>query len=125
MIRAGLSVLLACLVFTSLTTAIARGESTPVRADSKQISGLVSQLVSPRFKEREDAAQQLRGLGAGALDALRSAVRNSDPEIRRRAETLSGLIQHQLEAQQVLQPKLVRLSCKDMRLSEAIADLNR
>jgi hypothetical protein len=83
MIRPGLSLSLAYLVITSV---LARGESTPSIPDAKRISGLVSQLGSPRFQEREEAAQQLRGLGANALGALHSAVRNSDPEIRRRAE---------------------------------------
>ena len=105
--------------------AVSRGEGAPTRADTKTMSGLVSQLGSRLFKEREDAAQQLRGLGVGALDALRSAARSTDPEIRRRAETLSSAIQHQLETERILQPKLVRLRWDKIPVSEAIADFSK
>jgi hypothetical protein len=107
-----------------LTSAIARAESTPSGvADPKKISGLVFQLGSPRFKEREDATQQLHELGAPALEALKNAVRSRDPEIRRRAESLTGLILHEVEIRQILKPTMVRLACNNVRVSDAVADL--
>ncbi|HEV3083972.1 MAG TPA: HEAT repeat domain-containing protein, partial [Gemmataceae bacterium] len=47
---------------------------------------LIDQLGSERFKDREQAAQELAKLGNSALPALKEAAKSRDPEVRRRAQ---------------------------------------
>jgi uncharacterized protein (TIGR03067 family) len=77
------SSLLACLIFLL---------AVPTRAEPPtpgEVDRLIRQLGSPSFREREAAAERLRGLGEAALDALREAAENNpDAEIRLRADGL-------------------------------------
>ncbi len=80
---------------------------------------LVRQLGSPRFSEREAAAQALKGLGRDALSVLRSAREAQDPEVRTRA---SGLVE-QIETALMVQPTLVRLDFRDAPLADVVRSL--
>lgn len=62
----------------------------------KDIGLLIQQLGSPSFKEREDAARTLKGIGEPALNALRDAEINDDPEVRRRAASVIAAIENDL-----------------------------
>src|SRR5262249_8719699 len=56
--------------------------------DTAVIERLVQQLGSDDFHERETASQRLESIGAPALEALRKAATNDDPEVRHRARKL-------------------------------------
>jgi hypothetical protein len=54
-----------------------------------EIDGLIQQMGSPKFAEREAASKRLEAIGAPAAEALRKAATASpDIEIRRRAQKL-------------------------------------
>jgi hypothetical protein len=82
---------------------------------------LVARLGSPRFAEREAAAESLRRLGQPALPALRKARSSQDLEIRGRASKLHD----EIESLSLLQPTLVRLDFHDRPLSEVIEEIGR
>ena len=87
------------------------GQADPAR--------LVEQLGSPRFQEREDAAEGLRKLGGAALPALRTAMQNDDMERKSRATALVA----EIEARLMVEPTLVKLAYRDRPLLEVVADL--
>lgn len=62
------------------------------QADLQAIGGLIKQLGSDRFLEREAASRKLVEFGPGALELLRQAARNSDQEVSRRAELCVEII---------------------------------
>jgi hypothetical protein len=69
-----------------------RGETGKDRG-AERIAALIRQLGDDNFARREAASKALAALGEKALAALRTkAVANPDPEIRRRAEKLLGVI---------------------------------
>jgi carboxyl-terminal processing protease len=57
-------------------------------ADPDPAAKLIRQLGSESFEEREAAARALEDLGLDALPALRQALADDDPEVRRRARIL-------------------------------------
>jgi hypothetical protein len=91
--------------------ALSTGQADPVK--------LVDQLGSPRFSEREEAAEALKRLGAEALPALRNAMQNDDMERRSRATALVT----EIEARVMVEPTLVKLAYHDRPLLEVVADL--
>jgi WD40 repeat protein len=66
-----------------------------------EIQGLVKQLGSDGFQEREAATKRLKEIGEPALDALQQAVTSDDPEVRRRAADIVAVIEHRLYGQPV------------------------
>ena len=82
---------------------------------------LVAKLGSPRFAEREAAAESLRRLGHLALPALRKARSEQDLEIRTRAANLRD----EIEAISLLKPTMVRLDFHDRPLSEVVEGIGR
>jgi hypothetical protein len=91
--------------------------------DAEQVSRLIAQLGSPRFTEREEAGRSLDGLGPVALEALRRAVDDRDPEIARRAAGLIRKIEKRQESARMLAPLRLRLNYTDTPLAEAVDDL--
>jgi len=92
-------------------------------ADPAEIESLVKQLASDKFKEREAAAKALDAIGAPAVEALRKASLSDDADVRRKAEALLNRIESRLQADSVLAPSRVKLSFKDVKISEAVQDL--
>ncbi len=82
---------------------------------------LVARLGSPRFADREAAADALRRLGLPAIPALREAQSGRDLEIRIRALELRD----EIEASAILKPTMVRLDFKDRPLAEVIDEFGR
>lgn len=100
--------------------------SPAAEAPSKEkIARLIEQMGSGIFTERENATQQLAGIGVPALEALRKAVKSGDAEIRKRAEEIIPQIEVQAENSRILAPKHVHLIYKDTPLSEAVADFQK
>lgn len=56
--------------------------------DSAKIAELVTRLRAPSFRERLQAEADCRETGPAVLPALVEALKNPDPELRRRAEVL-------------------------------------
>jgi hypothetical protein len=93
-------------------------------ADIQKISRLISQLGSIKFSERRKASHALEAMDAPALDNLRKAAASSaDMEIRSRATALVARIEKRMEAATVLAPTRVHLVCKDMCVTDAVAQL--
>jgi hypothetical protein len=79
----------ASLLLTSVVTT-----APPSTAD---IPGLIQQLGSERFREREAATRALDKVGEPALERLRKAAKdNADAEVRRRAGALVERLEHRL-----------------------------
>src|SRR5262249_39383735 len=91
----------------------------------ERISQLIAQLGSNRFKDREGAAAALNTIGEPALEALRKAVHDRDPEIGRRAEILANCIRKRVETAQILQPKQVHLTFNSIPVTQAAAEFAR
>jgi hypothetical protein len=94
-------------------------------ADGARIARLVGQLGSSSFAQRQEAARALDAVGGPALEALRAAQRNPDPEVRRRARDLVRRIERREETARVLRPQRLRLVYQNTPLKEALADFSR
>lgn len=103
----------------------ARPDEAPPAPDAARIAELIGQLGSDTFADREKATKELEAIGAPALDALRKAARDDEPERRKRAEGLVKKIEGRVEAAKLLAPRRVRLSYKDTPLAEAVADFKK
>jgi hypothetical protein len=98
--------------------------AAPLRSTkSDQIAQLIAQLGSTKYQERETATQALDAIGPPALGALQQATRNSDLEIRRRAESLAQQIRKRVESAQLLEPKRIHLTFDETPVPRAITDL--
>lgn len=109
--------------------ALARPADGKPPADPAAVARLVKQLGSDSFEEREQASRDLEKLGPAALDALRAAVKDGEPEVQLRAQALlrkaedkEQAARRQAEAARILAPKMVRLSFKQTPLPDALAD---
>jgi HEAT repeat protein len=58
----------------------------PAEVTPERLAALVKQLGDDDFAVREKATDGLKALGARALPALRRALQDADPEVRRRAQ---------------------------------------
>jgi hypothetical protein len=96
-----------------------------VKQDKNRITQLISQLASRKFSDRRQASQELDAIGEPALEALRKARSDADPETCRRAKELVAKIEERLDTAAVLAPTRVHLVCKDMPVREAVAELAR
>lgn len=93
--------------------------------NTTDVAELVAALGSEHFAERESASQQLDKLGPVALEALRSACRSEDAEVRRRAEELVERIEKRVETAKLTKPSQVRWVFQKTPVTEAIADISR
>ncbi len=84
-------------------------------------ASLVGQLGSSRFAQREAAEAALTKLGRAALPALKGARGDKDPEVRSRASAILRRIEQTL----LEQPTPVGLDFREVRLSDAVATINR
>lgn len=86
----------------SITAFIVCSGAMLVESGSAQVPGLIGQLGSNVFAEREAAGKALETIGEPALEGLRSAANGSDDlEIRTRAKRLVRLIEERLEEEKV------------------------
>jgi hypothetical protein len=90
---------------------------------SAMVLTLIEQLGAEGFADREAAAAKLDAIGLPAVDALRAATRNENPEIRDRAINTLEKIQRVSDSAKRLTAKTVTLSYKDVSLGVAINDL--
>lgn len=76
-----------------------------------RVAKLVEQLASDEFDLREEATEELRGIGVPALEALRIAAKSDDQEVKTRAEKLVAELEEELEdIEEDRAPQLVPLS---------------
>jgi hypothetical protein len=123
-VMARLLLLLAVGFGTSLAAA---GEAEKKNPSGKEdaLARLVADLGSDDFATREAAAEELGEAGPAALPLLEKAVHSNDAEVRRRATELAEALARRLETARVLEPKRLRLVCKDMPLPAALEDFSR
>ncbi len=77
-----------------LMAALAAGllPALPARGDDAQIAGLIRQLSGFDFPSIEAAQEKLKAIGEPALPAIKEALKNEDPGIRRGAlQVLAGM----------------------------------
>ncbi len=91
-------------------------------ADEVVLARWIGKLGSDSWQEREQAGRTLDQLGAASLPKLRLALRDDDPEVRRRAAALISVIEVREYTKTLLQPKRIKLNYKNVRIQEAIAD---
>jgi len=93
-------------------------------AANPQADGLVAQLASRSFPEREAATKALFELGPAALPALRKALaENSNAEVQDRAAGLASKIQLASDAMMLTRGKPVAFDFRDRPLNAAVAEL--
>jgi hypothetical protein len=110
-------ILLVCLGFTGAAiTAEGPPAPTPVAVER-----LIEQLGDRKSAVREKAGAALEALGPAALPRLREAKDHTDPEVRRRVESLLVA----LEKANLLLPKRVSLKISQRPIREAVTDLAR
>jgi hypothetical protein len=85
------------------------------------VSTWIEILGSPRYAERQRAAQTLLELRSDALPALRDALDSPDPEIRDRAASLIDTI----EAMELIRPTPIRLDYQERPLVDVVRDIGR
>jgi hypothetical protein len=109
----------------------ALGQTSSKLSHPDSAAGLIIQLGSPTFSEREEANKALRKMGTKALPPLREAARQGkDLEIRRRAallvdqieNSLEGLLEFYCEFGLPLPPAGARLVCFNTGWSGGSAD---
>jgi hypothetical protein len=93
--------------------------------DAGQIAELITQLGSPKFKEREAAMEALDAIGVPALEALQRAAWHSDPEIGRRAQNLAHTIRRRIETAQFITPLRLHLDYQNTPVLQAVEDFAR
>ena len=72
----------------------AKGADKPPPPAAAEAEGLVKQLGSPTFADREAADRKLRDLGVKAKPAVKAAMTNPDPETARRAVSIWAAIRN-------------------------------
>src|SRR5690349_761355 len=114
-----------------LAPALALGWAAPVRgadppkADAEQIAQLIKQLGSDEFEAREKATKDLEAIGTPALEALREAAKNGEPEVKTRATAILAKVEKTAVAEKLLKPTKLKLSFKDTPLDDAIKEFNK
>lgn len=104
--------------------------TTPAPADDKKpdaekIQKLINQLGSDKYEERQKAAQELDAIGAPALELLRKAVKDGEPEVRKRADELVKKMEKAAEQTRVLAATKVHLVFKDTPVADAVAEIQK
>jgi hypothetical protein len=82
---------------------------------------LIQQLGDADFRKRDDATLRLKNEGPAILPALRAAINNSDPEIRRRVADLIPA----LETAVILTPKRVTLKVHNWTVREVLSAIEK
>ncbi len=122
-----MSRLFALVVTCGLAVGIALGESSPTPVpttpSTPSVSELVARLGSDDFRDREAAAAGLEKSGPAAIPALREAAGSTNPEVRQRAAAILFKLRRTAESNELLVPKKVTLTYRDMPLGTAINDL--
>jgi hypothetical protein len=95
-------------------------------ANAKRIASLIRQLGHKDFAKRQAASKELDAIGAPALDGLRKAATDDDPEVRRRAERIIQDVSTRLKELQAAQVQLDSAAFDtDLPLAESKAAVRR
>ena len=95
----------------------------PPKSHTTGATELVVKLGSRDYRERESATSALDALGGAALPELRKAAHDKDPEVRRRAERLTEIIERREESAKLLAPRTVQLKLENAPLQRAVTEL--
>jgi|GEM_PF-949840 len=112
-----------CLVWVSIYPPIALGQPGP--SSTSDGKTWVAQLGAGDFQAREKAADRLRAMGPEVLPLLRSAMKNPDAEIRKRAADLVGELEKREWTRKALAPQMVTLKLTQATASEALAEFSK
>src|SRR5437667_112635 len=126
--------LFACLLALGL---LSQGHAKPITpvpetkdkdnkdVNPKRIESLVKQLGAQLFRDREAAEKELEAIGAPVVDYLRRTMKDAEPEVSRRAAEIIRRLDEKAVTANILAPKKVKLSLKDVTVLEAVAELRR
>jgi hypothetical protein len=87
----------------------------------EQIAAWIKELGDESFAVREQAGKALVEAGRSALEALTEALKDPDPEIRRRAAEVA----ERIEINAALAPTRITLALRDVPVPEAVAALGK
>ncbi len=87
----------------------------------QSLQSLVAQLGSPKYQERESAAERLVAIGPESLPAIRLASESTDPEIRTRA----AILIEKIESAQLTKPTMITLDYEDQPIRGVVDSLNK
>lgn len=108
---------MASVIGGALVLALAlTGQALPDR----EMAPLIAALGDERFDKRQEAESRIKGMGPAALPALKAALSNPDPEIRRRAGELHAILEQSVR----LAPRLVNLREGESPLKDVLKDLS-
>jgi hypothetical protein len=111
----------AALVSLAVLTGVPAAFPAPPR-----VTGLIAQLGSPDFLERETASKELETIGGPALAALKAAAAAStDMEVARRAAVLHDRVAHRVDNERTLAAARVELAVEDTPLADLAAELEK
>ena len=113
------SILLPSLLALGICSAAFAQPATP--GDAGRIADLIKLLASSNYQERVTAQNTLEAIGVPALEQLKAIKQPSDLETSRRVRELVCKIEEKEIARDVLAPRRVRLSIKDMPVRQAVA----
>jgi hypothetical protein len=89
----------------------------------EQIVGLVQQLASNRYADRESAGRKLVKAGTVAIPALQAVLATTtDTELRTRAENVLDVLVRQANAARLTAPKKITLDYNQVPLAAAVDD---
>jgi hypothetical protein len=89
---AGGTLLGTCAVPSAADESKVADQAAPAKSE-QEIARLIAQLGCERFRDREQATNELSKLGKPALPGLKEATKSPDAEVRRRAQRLVDQIQ--------------------------------
>ena len=110
----------ASLAMLGLSPVAVRAEDS---VGPERISGLIQNLSSPKFLERDRANRELRRLGEPALKQLKSSLDSRDYEVRERVALAIQFIEQKLANDRLLLAPTIRLKFDKMPLDQAIAEV--
>src|SRR5262245_40118863 len=97
------------------------GQETPgpTAEQQERIKQLIKQLNADDFEQRQQAQLELEKIGLPALEALRQAKKDRQPETARRAAEIVDRLEDLLKAGAKLPGKKVNLKLKDVPVADA------
>jgi hypothetical protein len=126
--------LLACLLGLGLLSPAFTKPITPAPetkdkdandVSTRRIEQLVKQLGSTDSADREKAQKELEAIGTPALEMLRRAVKDGDPEVSLRASQVVSRLDEKNLTVSILSPKKVKLSLKNVSVVQAVEELSK
>ena len=113
---------LAGLAILSLPLALLSDSAQPAK---ERIAGLINQLGSDKYADREKATQELNSIGPVVLPQLRAAAHSGSSEARQRIQQIIKRLEDRLTAETLLAPRMITLDFMDTPVTAAAEELQK